>query len=217
MTSPEDRQFSAHIAEYKKLRDEAVQRVVLQNNNIQHSLIATGVYASLLTALFPVGQTPQELEGFYWIAAITAFIYGLLIELLIGNWIYQVAMMYQILVYQVWRKTHCLAGLVTDHADLFRWDDNWADDRWRKIIGETRLLRSLQVGFLYGLVALSWIGNAALFIHDVFDDKWTRSSVVAVFEVIVLVVFFLLKRADKRSLRLVRKQLKAVRKTKKKR
>jgi hypothetical protein len=207
----QERQFVAHITEYEKLRDEALQRVVLQNNNVQHALIATGIVGALLGTLYPTNQGRVSMDTFWWVAACICFVYALLIELLIGNWVYQTAMMFQIGIYQTWRKTKHLSGLVSDASTLFRWEDNRPQDPWLQILGRGQQLGLLQVGFLYGLVAVAWCSSAVLLIHDVADGNILRWGLVAVFELVVLIVFVVLARAHTQIHVHLREQLDKVR------
>ncbi len=189
-----------HLSEYNKLRDEAQQRVVLQNNNVHYSLFLSAIILGFLGTLYQATvkvDDPSSLDTFTWIGVFTGFVYAILIELLIGNWIYQLSMAFRIGIYNTWKKNNVLKKYIPNKEGLFRWDDTVKSDPWHKILGKNGFIGLLQVGFLYGLV--TFVSTCLVFVavKDLINSNYYRLIITCVSIFLILCLLYFLARVHK--------------------
>lgn len=158
--------FEAVLQEYVKLRDESVQRVLIQNDMIQRGTYLAAGTAAVVVALFKVftdataspGSPAGDLPLPFLLSSLAIiFVYGILIQLLLYNWIYQLWMMFRILAYRVWVNENVLRELVGKTDDLFLWETGSGRSApWNKPFQMWPFSEGFgQVGPLYGLAVLA--------------------------------------------------------------
>jgi len=157
------------MQEYQSLRAEAISRINLQNAMAERGVSLTVMTVTLLAALFsfllkdfgspdkPAAADPVQLDRnvrlFVSAAIPITVVYGVLVQLTLAAWIYQLSMGFRMVRYWNWMTANKIDDLVGSPKAVFLWD-RVKNASWTTAT-DRRVVVYFQVIFLYVLCSLS--------------------------------------------------------------
>ena len=159
--------FETYMQEYCKHRDEMQNRINLQNGMAQRGINITVLAATLLATIFTFfmkdyGKPPTSSASydnanlFVAVCLPVLFLHGVLVQLTLATWIYQLSMLFRILRYWNWIVVNKIEPIIGSSGDAFLWD-LMPDPPWDLPL-DKRWIKFFQPIFLYSLCAFSLTG-----------------------------------------------------------
>lgn len=187
--------FDTYMNEYGNHRGEMQNRITLQNAMAQRGINITVLIVTVLAGLFSFLMkdtnnklTTVNLDFFFAVAIPLLIIYGILIQLTLATWIYQLSMIFRILRYWNWVARMKVDPLMGNIGRSFLWD-RYENPPW-EIELEKGIIKYFQPLFLYAICLISIV---SLFIVLVFWDSPKNLEIIGVIGIIslfALCVFF---------------------------
>lgn len=178
-----------HTLEYSRLRDEIVERIKLQNTLIQHGITLAAAAAGLIVTLFQFFQPEQMISisesKFVGVGLSISFVYGLLAQLLLWNWIYQLQMIFRISAY-VWYLRRRISSVINvDSNEILLWEAGRETDPWNT--GFVKLpFTAMQPLVIYGLASLAPVATLGFSIAQFSKTGFDATVTTGLVETLVL-------------------------------
>lgn len=191
--------FEIYIQEYSKHRDEIQNRINLQNGMAQRGLTITGLAATLLATLFTFfmkdtrsTNTPyNNTDLFVAVCLPVLFLHGVLIQLTLATWIYQLSRIFRMVCYWNWMVINKVEPLIGRSGDAFLWHRK-PDPPWDLAL-DKHIVRYFQPLFLYSLCLFSFLGFPIVLLWKSSQGSlsWIRCFSLWVFPLLALSLLFL--------------------------
>ncbi len=188
------------MQEYQTHRDEITNRINLQNSMAERGINLTVITVSLLAALFsfllkdfgspnaPAASDPQvlarNLNLFVTVSIPILIVYGVLVQLTLAVWIYQLAMMFRMVRYWNWLTATSIDGLVGKTEGVFLWD-RLANPPWTALV-DKQVVKYFQALFVYVLCSLSIAGLVAAVVWKIVAGKFLIAGLLGAIGICVL-------------------------------
>ena len=148
-----------YAQEYEKHRDEVQNRITIQNQMADRAINITVMLVSLLAVLFTfllrdVGESSVEerVNLFISVCVPVLLIHGVLTQLTLAAWIYQLSMMFRIVRYWNWIVETKIEPMIGANGEAYLWDRQ-PEAPWDMSV-DTKVVCYFQPLFIYGLCLL---------------------------------------------------------------
>lgn len=158
------------IQEYQTLYNERVNRINLQNTMVERAINLTLLTATLLGAIFSfllkdtptstAASTRTNLDLFATASLPILFAYGVLAQMTVAGWIYQLSIIFRMTRYWKWVAVNRFDRLLGVRDSVFLWD-RAEDPSWLASV-DKGIVKYFQTLFLYVLCSFSLLGLLAV-------------------------------------------------------
>jgi len=155
--------LETYSQEYDKHSDEIQNRIAIQNQMAERAINITVMLVSVLAALFTffmkdfdASSLKQRTNLFISVCVPVLLTHGILTQLTLAAWIYQLSMMFRIVRYWNWTVETRIEPMIGEKGVAYLWDRH-PNPPWDMPV-DTKVVRYFQPLFVYGLCSVMLVG-----------------------------------------------------------